>query len=64
MQVYKGNGTNAQKFKIVKVQEIVGKQTIPNGTYKIKTITNGNIGIEVEGLTRKQWSKCAIRHTI
>lgn len=48
IQMYEGNKTNAQKFKLVKAeQEIEGEQLIEDGVYKIKSILSNNKYIDV-----------------
>ena len=48
VQMYEGNETNAQKFKLVKAeQEIEGEQLIEDGVYKIKSILSNNKYIDV-----------------
>lgn len=52
MQVYQGNGSKAQKFELSKIEELVGKQTIADGIYKIKTVSNPKIGLDIAGISR------------
>ena len=53
LQVYEGNRTQAQKFNLLKLQEeIKGEKIIEDGVYKIKTASNPQIGLDVEGMSR------------
>lgn len=48
VQMYEGNETNAQKFKLVKAkQEIEGEQLIEDGVYKIKSVLSNDKYIDV-----------------
>ena len=51
VQIYKGNGSNAQKFKLEKEEEIKGKQSIEDGTYKIK-VADTNMVFDIDGISR------------
>lgn len=48
IQMYEGNETDAQKFKLVKAeQEIEGEQLIEDGVYKIKSVLSNDKYIDV-----------------
>lgn len=47
IQVYKANGSNSQKFKFVYKGTPEGGKTIEEGTYRIATYKNSNIGLDV-----------------
>ena len=47
IQVYTGNENPSQKFKIEELEPIVGEETIEDGIYKIATVLNTNISLEV-----------------
>ena len=60
IQMYEGNGSTAQKFKLEKIEELVGKQTIGDGEYKIKSASNTNMVIDIDGLSRKDGASAQI----
>ena len=48
IQVYTGNENLSQKFKIEEIKPMTGEKTLKNGTYRIATSLNNNIGAEVK----------------
>ncbi len=48
IQMYEGNGTNAQKFKFIKADIVKGTQTIEDGVYNIVTKLNNNKLLQIE----------------
>ena len=48
IQVYTGNENLSQKFKIEEIKPMTGEKTLENGTYRIATSLNNNIGAEVK----------------
>ena len=60
IQMYEGNGSTAQKFKLEKIEELVGKQTIEDGEYKIKSASNTNMVIDIDGLSRTNGASAQI----
>ena len=48
IQMYEGNGTNAQKFKFIKADTIKSTQTIENGVYNIVTKLDDNKVLQIE----------------
>ena len=58
MQIYEGNGSNAQKFKLEKIETgIIGKQTIKDGTYYIKSKLNTNMVFDVVNNSKENYAK-------
>ena len=46
MQIYEGNESNAQKFKLEKIEtEIIGEQTVEDGTYYFSITFSVNLEI-------------------
>ena len=60
IQMYEGNGTNAQKFKFVKADTIKSTKTIENGVYNIVTKSNANKVLQIENtsLSNNAKAKC------
>ena len=48
IQMYEGNGTNAQKFKFIKADTIKSTQIIENGVYNIVTKLDDNKVLQIE----------------
>mgnify|MGYP003303096668 CR=1 FL=1 len=55
IHMYSRNGTEKQKFKFEKATTtaILGEQTIPNGTYAIKTVLNDKYGLDVSQASKQ-----------
>ena len=61
MQIYEGNESNAQKFKLEKIEtEIIGEQTVEDGTYYISSKLNTNMVFDITGNSLKNSAKLQI----
>ena len=47
--MYEGNGSNAQKFKLEKVEKPTCKQVLKDGVYEIRTALNSNKVLDISG---------------
>lgn len=52
IQVYCANGTKAQKFNFIYKGETVGEKTLEEGTYRIVTAKDQNVGLDVASASK------------
>ena len=58
VQVYEGNGTNAQLFKFIEIIE--PEKTVEEGTYRIAMFTNPNIGVDINAASKENGANSLI----
>lgn len=52
IQIYTANGTKSQKFNFIFKGETKGKKTLEEGTYRIVTAKNQNVGLDVSSANK------------
>lgn len=64
IQMYEGNGTNAQKFKFIKADTIESTQTIENGVYNIISKLNDNKVLQIENNSLSNNAKAKVANKL